>query len=147
MQKLILKPEGDGFVCEPDVPGTPIVGRGKTKLEALGSYLWNQQNALGFKILWFKILWDEPPSHDPVAEFHRSRGCCDGSDPSGCHRRQNEEREAAAKAEREARRVERETTRDEYAGTEPSLGDIAFCPRSHHHMRMGDKCDHCGFEA
>lgn len=80
---------------------------------------------------------------DPVGDFHRSRGCCDGSDPSGCHRRRTDEQEAAAKAEREARRVERETALDEYAGTTPSCIGPRKCMLGRHD---GTRClSSCGF--
>lgn len=55
---------------------------------------------------------------DPVGEFHRQRGCCDGSDPSGCFRRQRETEEATTEEERQRRRIQRSGPRGEFEGTE-----------------------------
>jgi hypothetical protein len=44
---------------------------------------------------------------DVVGEYHRSRGCCDGSDPNACFDRQqkaHKEADEKAKAERQAKR-------------------------------------------
>lgn len=88
-------------------------------------------------------LGDEfPPPVDPVKAFHISKGCCDGSDPSGCYKSQ------LLKAE-VARLEEKRAARNEYYGTEPSEGDQVFCPANklHQRQRMGDKCPYCGFVA
>lgn len=83
-----------------------------------------------------------PPPVDPVKAFHIGKGCCDGSDPSGCYNRQ-------LKAEVERKVEERRATRNEYYGTEPSKGDVIFCPsnKNHARMKMGDKCPYCGYVA
>lgn len=86
------------------------------------------------------------PSADPAGDYHRSKGCCDGTDPSGCYRRQEE----AAADERIRKRVEaREIDRNEYSGTEPSDGDMVFCSRAalHQSIPLGYKCNKCGFTA
>jgi len=46
--KLRLSKEGTRFVVDdPAAPGTPTVGRGRTMLEAIGSYFHNHQSELG----------------------------------------------------------------------------------------------------
>jgi hypothetical protein len=99
--------------------------------------------------------------HDPVAEFHRQKGCCDGSDPSGCHRRKEAERIESERQTREAARIQRAIESDEYYGTEASEkyqaqiragslhADMSLMCRHPIHCngkhRMGDKCPDCGF--
>jgi len=46
--KLRISKEEDHFlVDDPTIPGSPPVGRGKTILEAIGSYFHNNQTNLG----------------------------------------------------------------------------------------------------
>jgi len=56
-----------------------------------------------------------------VAEFHRQRGCCDGSDPRACWEARNREQEAHMQARREERERQKRSKRNpfsEYEGTE-----------------------------
>lgn len=76
------------------------------------------QNAVGTRA---EILPNEKPSGETIAQFHRERRCCDGSDPVKCwHDRNREEAErvkAAKEVRAEAKRRERDP-RSEYEGTE-----------------------------
>lgn len=50
--KIEVKKEGDGYVADPiDLPGLPYVGRGKTRLEALGAFLVQYQTEFGVQIV------------------------------------------------------------------------------------------------
>lgn len=96
-----------------------------------------------------KIENDLKPAGDPVGDFHRSKGCCDGSDPSGCWNAQREAELAEQQKARENARRERAIAADEYAGAEPSEGDMAFCPFApdHSKLKMGFACKACGYVA
>lgn len=87
-----------------------------------------------------------PPPVDPVKAFHIGKGCCDGSDPSGCYNRQLQ---VAADERIRARAEARQVALNEYHGTEPSEGDQIFCPSNKNHtkQKMGDKCPYCGWVA
>lgn len=85
-------------------------------------------------------------SNEAVRLHHINKGCCDGSDPSGCYKT----RMAKEADERIRTRVENRRYLDnEYFGTEPSEGDMAFCEHgtAHHRLKMGDKCIGCGMIA
>jgi hypothetical protein len=99
-----------------------------------------------FNVMLVKVK-DAPPPVDPVRQFHLDKGCCDGSDPSGCHRRKTAEAEAARLEARETKRRERAIEKDEYFGCEPSEGDQVFCPHNAGHslLKMGERCGSCGF--
>jgi hypothetical protein len=50
--KVEVRKEGEGFVAGPvDLPGMPYVGRGATRLEALGAFLVQYQTELGIQIV------------------------------------------------------------------------------------------------
>lgn len=52
---------------------------------------------------------------DPVGDFHRQRGCCDGTDPNACYKaRQERESELLAQSKRKPR----ENVSDEFEGTD-----------------------------
>lgn len=55
---------------------------------------------------------------DAVARFHREKGCCDGTDPTGCFRRRQEDERALAEEIKARRRAERAGPRSEFEGTE-----------------------------
>jgi hypothetical protein len=86
---------------------------------------------------------------DPVGEFHRGKGCCDGTDPSGCHRRKLEREEAERQEAARAKAIQAKPGPHEYDGTEPSyFGEHSPCPPAvHRKLRMGDKCGLCGHVA
>jgi hypothetical protein len=47
--KLRISKEGTRFVVDDMSPGTPTVGRGRTMLEAIGSWFHNHQNDIGLE--------------------------------------------------------------------------------------------------
>lgn len=50
--KVEIRKEGGGFVADPvQLPGSPNVGRGRTMMEAFGSFLQGHQERLGVEIL------------------------------------------------------------------------------------------------
>lgn len=95
-----------------------------------------------------QILWQGEPernSVDAVAEFHKGKGCCDGSDPAACHRRQVD----AAEAERQRAKLQAIADRapgpHEYDGADETY----ICHHDWHKEahKMGDTCPRCGFVA
>lgn len=56
--KLRISKEEDHFlVDDPTIPGSPPVGRGRTMLEAIGSYFHNNQNNLGLSFDVDESAW------------------------------------------------------------------------------------------
>lgn len=39
MMKVVIYKEGNGFVAESDASGSPIVAKGRTKAEAIGTFI------------------------------------------------------------------------------------------------------------
>jgi len=49
--KIIVKKDGDRWYADrPALPGSPVVGRGDTHMEAIGVLFYQDQAKLGFEI-------------------------------------------------------------------------------------------------
>lgn len=57
--KIVIYKNGDEFTADPDTPGQPPVGRGKTMEEALGNFLRAYQRELGVHITVHSSAWDD----------------------------------------------------------------------------------------
>ena len=65
--RLRISMEGDQFmVDDPSLTGSPPVGRGKTMIEAIGSFVHNNQDRFGF-------IFDVDPSAEHAEEERRER--------------------------------------------------------------------------
>jgi len=65
--RLRISTEGDQFmVDDPSLTGSPPVGRGKTMIEAIGSFVHNNQDRFGF-------VFDVDPSAEHAEEERRER--------------------------------------------------------------------------
>lgn len=95
-----------------------------------------------------------PDNVNLVKTFHVERGCCDGTDPNGCYKRQKAEAADARIRERVEARQRAAIGKDEYYGTNAhdfkSL-NIDRCPSCRgmtlKSLRMGDKCALCNYIA